>query len=458
MRKLSLIIYVSSLTLGLLLSLSLVSNFTNTVYAQVVESVSMSTATTTVSSNQCLMYEDEPEKMFTDDVFDKETFVGIASTSIKNIPLSYLPLYADASSTLIYGESFDVTAFTPKTWYSHHPTDSTIYVVQLSSAYATNSASTTATTTVSTDFISGERYVIAGTFIKNASSSAWSHVDSLAAIANGSSTSKILLNNSCVSPMKVTQELDTILGKPLVSFDKYNYNRTLGLGMSGDDVKELNILLGVYPRYFPEASTTISDNEGNSHKYFGKQTRTSLINYQQANAEAIGIRVATGFFGERTMAYVNGLQTTNLGSELSCAIPSQPTANSVSSILYDLIPASTTLIHGVFKYGSSTMIDKTLPVDLSYFVNTVAATTTSVSDRANATQLIASVDNSLDVLLSRFNVGSSTQFMPFDSVKQFAKYFNQKSIAEGRLAQFYSDMGSENVFFPKAIACARSLR
>lgn len=406
--------------------------------------------TTDITTNMCAPYKAEPMKMYTEDVFDRETFIGVASTSIKNISLSYLNMYSDASSTPNFNENVNVTAFTPKTWYSHHPTDSVIFFVQRNSA-----SSTAGTDLAAVDFKTGERYVMSGNFLKNASSSNWTFADSLESIASGSSTAKIMLNNDCVKPMKVDQMISSKLGKPLVSYDKYNYTRTLGLGMSGPDVSELNILLGVYPRYLSSASSTLTDDELEMRNYFGKQTRTSLINYQQANAIGIGIRVATGFFGEKTIAYVNALQTNNLANEISCAVPVNPGSDSISSILYDYVPSETRLISGRFEYASSTRPGEPTPIDLSYFITKVTATTTEPSVLARVTDLIASTTKSLDVLVSDLVIGSSTPIMPYDSVKQFGRYLNGNSIVEGKTIVVRSLGKDKEVLFPRAIACGR---
>lgn len=409
----------------------------------------------------CSKYEADPEAVFMEDSFDRETFIGTASTTQLGIPMDYLLVHPGTGLEARKGELFDIVAFTPKVWYSHHPTESTIYVA-ISRGLPVNQevASSTPDSTHPKQPLKikkGDDYVVTGTFIKVASSSAWAMAEPLEKLTPDTQATRIILNSPCNFPVKVTDELYGKLGKPLVSFDRHEFTRTLGLGMSGNDVRELNILLGVHGRYPGATSTSTSTaQEFTDSMYFGKKTRTSLIKYQEANAKDIDIRVATGFFGEKTLNYVNDKEKTSLKNELSCALPTFAKASSTTGILYDLIAADEALVSGDFAYSSSTLPDKTIDLDLNFIVDSISSSTPEVL--RSAKKAIVAKTASLDMPLSQIKVGSSTLFIPYDNVKDFSNFIGRNSISRGKISRisYYSE--EVPLYFPNTIACGRILR
>jgi hypothetical protein len=84
------------------------------------------------------------------------------------------------------------------------------------------------------------------------------------------------------------------------------FTRNLGLGMTGDDVKALQV-------YLNNKGFTVAINgpgsPGNETTYYGSLTANAITNFQEAHTQEIldpaGLRFGTGFFGNLTRAYVN---------------------------------------------------------------------------------------------------------------------------------------------------------
>lgn len=80
----------------------------------------------------------------------------------------------------------------------------------------------------------------------------------------------------------------------------YEFKRDLRVGLTGNDVKALQVFLNSNG-YSVSASGVGS--AGNETSYFGQATRAALARLQSSN----GIRPAVGYFGQVTRAFVNGL-------------------------------------------------------------------------------------------------------------------------------------------------------
>ncbi len=78
----------------------------------------------------------------------------------------------------------------------------------------------------------------------------------------------------------------------------YQFTRNLSVGMTGEDVKELQQYLN--NNGFPLAQTGVG-SLGNETNYFGSLTQQALINFQRAN----NINPAVGYFGPITRGFVN---------------------------------------------------------------------------------------------------------------------------------------------------------
>ncbi len=84
--------------------------------------------------------------------------------------------------------------------------------------------------------------------------------------------------------------------------------RDLKFGMSGDDVKQLQIFLNTHG--YPVALTGLGSS-GNETDYFGALTKLALIKFQEANAKYILVphllKKGTGFFGPTTRGFINSI-------------------------------------------------------------------------------------------------------------------------------------------------------
>ncbi|NDB59105.1 hypothetical protein EB001_11710, partial [bacterium] len=78
----------------------------------------------------------------------------------------------------------------------------------------------------------------------------------------------------------------------------YVFTRSLTLGSSGSDVRQLQVFLNTKGYTISSSGT---GSRGNESIYFGPATKAALIRYQIAN----GIKPASGFFGPVTRAKVN---------------------------------------------------------------------------------------------------------------------------------------------------------
>ncbi|GAG18801.1 unnamed protein product, partial [marine sediment metagenome] len=82
--------------------------------------------------------------------------------------------------------------------------------------------------------------------------------------------------------------------------EETSFNRNLGLGMSGDDVKALQEIL---------INEGVWESEVEATGYFGSITKSAVIKYQEKYAaeilEPLGLTKGTGFVGSSTRAHLN---------------------------------------------------------------------------------------------------------------------------------------------------------
>lgn len=100
---------------------------------------------------------------------------------------------------------------------------------------------------------------------------------------------------------------------PSAAFSQgYNFVRTLRLGMHGEDVRELQIILNAeIETHVAETGTGAPGNETN---YFGLGTKRALIKFQEKYKKEIlslfGLTSGTGILGEATRQKINDLAIT----------------------------------------------------------------------------------------------------------------------------------------------------
>ncbi len=88
----------------------------------------------------------------------------------------------------------------------------------------------------------------------------------------------------------------------------YKFTRALKLGMTGPDVKQLQIFLNSHGFAVSKAG---GGSPGHETSYFGPATKSALMRFQSAHKKEIldpqGLAAPTGFFGEGTRGAVNGM-------------------------------------------------------------------------------------------------------------------------------------------------------
>ena len=79
------------------------------------------------------------------------------------------------------------------------------------------------------------------------------------------------------------------------------FTRDLEIGMTGDDVKALQVFLNTHGY---EVAASGPGSSGNETSRFGGLTRAALVKFQKTN----NISPAAGYFGPKTRTIVNGMQ------------------------------------------------------------------------------------------------------------------------------------------------------
>jgi peptidoglycan hydrolase-like protein with peptidoglycan-binding domain len=113
-------------------------------------------------------------------------------------------------------------------------------------------------------------------------------------------------NKVSTSTTQSTTTSIPIIQTPIISG---TFSRSLTLGSTGTDVKNLQIFLNTHGF---TVSSTGNGSRGYETTYFGLATKAALVKFQEAHASAIltplGLTHGTGNFGQSTMKVVNNLK------------------------------------------------------------------------------------------------------------------------------------------------------
>lgn len=132
--------------------------------------------------------------------------------------------------------------------------------------------------------------------------------------------------------MKKVVYICILLAVPL-SLNAYSFTRTLSVGSTGEDVRELQKFLN------SNGATLIADSgpgsPGNESTYFGEKTKQAVIKMQNLYAPLIlhplGLTVGSGFVGNGTLAFLNSITSgTNSESQMETPAANAPIVESVS--------------------------------------------------------------------------------------------------------------------------------
>lgn len=129
---------------------------------------------------------------------------------------------------------------------------------------------------------------------------------------------EMLININVINPNQAVQARSVVCGKSIISTTTvtntigtstpYVFIRNLKLGMTGDDVKELQKILNT--RGFVLASSG-DGSVGFETTMFGTLTKEAVVKFQEANFDAIlkpqNLTKGTGLFYDYTRAFVNNL-------------------------------------------------------------------------------------------------------------------------------------------------------
>lgn len=124
----------------------------------------------------------------------------------------------------------------------------------------------------------------------------------------------------------------------------FTFNRSLNIGATGEDVKQLQIFLNNYSTQ-TQISSYGAGSSGNETTYFGNLTKEAVKRFQNLNfneiLKPVNLNSGTGYFGPSTINFVNSIlinqNTENISSN---SINTTTTANVLSNkpVIYSISP------------------------------------------------------------------------------------------------------------------------
>ncbi len=193
----------------------------------------------------------------------------------------------------------------------------------------------------------------------------------------------------------------TVTGCTITSFD-----RNLKQGMTGDDVKCLQIVLN--SDVATQVAATGVGSSGNETSYFGPLTKAAVIKFQEKYASEVlasyGLTAGTGFVGTTTRAKLNSMLGTGVVPPTECTVNADclagytctsgtcvkiPVAAGLTVALSAVTPASTTIIsYGTASYQAQvlvpfTTVNFTAGSEGSVTVTTLKFTRTGIAADSN---------------------------------------------------------------------------
>jgi peptidoglycan hydrolase-like protein with peptidoglycan-binding domain len=149
--------------------------------------------------------------------------------------------------------------------------------------------------------------------------------------------------------------------------------RTLKLGSTGSDVRELQVLLNKDPE--TRVTTTGAGSPGNETQYFGSLTKAAVLKFQTKYANEvlypIGLSFATGVVGPQTRAKINKLFSSN-GSDPIIPLPpvkvDAPYISNISPVTITSSPQMITISgNGFTVYGNNIIIASDSDKGIGYY-------------------------------------------------------------------------------------------
>lgn len=154
--------------------------------------------------------------------------------------------------------------------------------------------------------------------------------------------------------------------------------RSLKLGSTGADVRELQVLLNKDPD--TAVATSGVGSPGNESQYFGSLTKDAVLRFQTKYASEvlypIGLSFATGFVGSQTRAKLNKLFSLSHTIPPTTPTPStNPTIVSVTPSITNITPTTVTTNpqvltisgNGFTTYGNSIVIASDSDKSIGYY-------------------------------------------------------------------------------------------